>query len=74
VHKVSTLHKFAESRKKHNTIWDVEDLEGYIHSSQGDIGTAAFNFFKSLFSSKEIENILTQLHVIKEFSRFFIDE
>jgi hypothetical protein len=56
-----------------NTIF-FHKFEGNIQSSQTDIGSAAFNFFKSLYSAKEKEDTLTQLHVIKEIPRFFSEE
>jgi hypothetical protein len=49
-------------------------LEGNVQSSHTDIGSVAFNFFKSIYSTKDKEDTLTQLHVIKEIPRLFSEE
>jgi hypothetical protein len=46
-------------------------MNGNKQSSQDEIGEETYNYFKSLFKSKDNEDILTQLQVIKEIPRFF---
>jgi hypothetical protein len=68
------FHKFAEHRRKINIIWDIQNMEGNLQSSQDDIGEKYYNYFKNLYKGKEKEDTLKQIRVIKEIPRFFSDK
>jgi hypothetical protein len=60
-------------RRSHNTIWDIEDELGILHSSDSEIKQLAFKHFKSQFSPIEIEDPRSQIEVLAHMPKFFND-
>ena len=46
-------HQFANSRRLHNHIWDIQGVDGSILYKQGDLEEEAVTYFKSVYCRQE---------------------
>jgi hypothetical protein len=58
-------------RRTQNTIWDIEDDSGVLHTSDSEIKKIAMEHFKSQFRSIESEDTHCQLKVLEHLPNFF---
>jgi hypothetical protein len=50
------FHKYANMRRTRNTIWDIEDEIGVLHSIEPEIKKIAFEHFKNQYKAIEDED------------------
>jgi hypothetical protein len=62
------LHKYPKLRRSRNTICDIGDDIGVIHSSKYDIKNIALKHFKDQYSVIETEDTCNQIKVLEHMS------
>jgi hypothetical protein len=58
-------------RRTHNSIWDIEDEFGTIHTTDPEIKKIAFEQFKAQYQAIEDEDTRCQLKIIDQLPTFF---
>lgn len=65
------FHRFANFRKKHNSIWDLKNVEVQWVSNQLEQEKETIVHFSILFKDLGSSIIASQLEVVKHFPSFF---
>ena len=64
-------HQFANFRRIHNHIWDIQAEDATILAKQGKIEMAAFSYFKSSYKAQGDLSIISQMDLIQKYPRMF---
>jgi hypothetical protein len=64
------FHKYANMRRTQNSIWDIEDESGTLHTSDSDIKNIALTHFQAQFKANEVEDTHCQLKVLDQLPKF----
>jgi len=65
------FHKYDNMIRTQNTIWDIEDDSGVLHTSDSEIKKIAMEHFKTQFRSVETKDTHCQLKVLEHLPNFF---
>jgi hypothetical protein len=68
------FHFYVDYQRKHNAIWDILTDDGCWVSSSKDFHFEAIKYFSGLFSDPGSNNLVSQLHVVQQYPRFFTEE
>jgi hypothetical protein len=68
------FHHFANHRRIHKHIWEINDEEGNGHSGQNAIKEATTQYFKNFFKARSDSFTNEQVQVTNLFSRMVFDE
>ena len=64
-------HQFANARRIHNHIWDLQAEDGSVICKQGDLEIEAFTYFNSVYKKEENLSIVAQMELIMKYPRMF---
>ena len=68
------FHNFANLRRDNNSIWELNDKNGFLLHYQKYLEKGVVKYFKYVYSNGENLNLLDQLKVIKNYPRIFSHE
>ena len=60
-------HQFANARRIHNHIWDLQTEDGSVIYKQGDLEKEAFAYFNSVYKKQENLSIVAQMELIMKY-------
>ena len=66
-------HQFANSRRIHNKIWDLQVEDGSVVYKQEDLEKEAFTYFNSVYKKQDNLTIVAQMELIRRYPRMFGD-
>ena len=67
-------HQFANHRRIHNHIWDLQTMDGTTIAKQGDLEKEAYAYFKNAYKAQGDLSIISQLELIQKYPRMFGEE
>ena len=67
-------HQFANHRRIHNHIWDLQAVDGTTIAKQGDLEKEAYAYFKNAYKAQGDLSIISQLELIQKYPRMFGEE
>jgi len=63
----SFFHKFSNHRRVSNAVWDIENDDGIVVSSQRDLARTARSHFRHIFDDPKTTSIASQLTLLEVF-------
>lgn len=68
------FHNYVNHRRIYNAIWDIPDSNGAVVNTQRELSFEASKYFKSIFTDPGVTRIDSQLKVLQQIPRLFVEE